>query len=145
MLFASPDLLWQAACEYFDWCDKHPWVKNEAVKSGDSAGLIIQVPTSRPYTIAGLLLYIGVNDHYWRDFRSDGHREFEDVIARVEKVIETQQFEGATVGAFNANIISRKLGLIDKQALTGADGGELRISHEVRNHRVIFEDYTGDE
>ena len=24
-LFATPDLLWEAACEYFAYCDKHPW------------------------------------------------------------------------------------------------------------------------
>ena len=24
-LFSSPELLWSAACEYFDWCDENPW------------------------------------------------------------------------------------------------------------------------
>lgn len=38
-----------------------------------------------------------------------------EVLSRIERVIETQQFEGACVGAFNANIIARKLGLADKQ------------------------------
>lgn len=32
--------------------------------------------------------------------------------------IEGQQFEGATVGVFNANIIARKLGLVDKKDVT---------------------------
>ena len=25
-LFATPELLWDAACEYFQWCDENPWV-----------------------------------------------------------------------------------------------------------------------
>ena len=39
------------------------------------------------------------------------------VIARIEGIITTQQFEGACVGAFNANIISRTLGLADKKEI----------------------------
>ena len=29
-LFSTPDLMWEAACEYFQWCDDNPWrvVKN---------------------------------------------------------------------------------------------------------------------
>ena len=37
-LFATPEALWEAACEYFNWCDGHPWRKNEIVKSSE-AGL----------------------------------------------------------------------------------------------------------
>ncbi|WP_347174524.1 hypothetical protein [Parabacteroides goldsteinii] len=25
ILFSSPEFLWSAACEYFDWCDENPW------------------------------------------------------------------------------------------------------------------------
>ena len=39
--------------------------------------------------------------------------DFLTVITRIEQTIETQQFEGATVGAYNANIIARKLGLYE--------------------------------
>jgi hypothetical protein len=35
----------------------------------------------------------------------------------VREIIENNQFEGATVGTFNANIIARKLGLSEKQDL----------------------------
>lgn len=38
-----------------------------------------------------------------------------EVITRIEEVIETHQFEGACTGVFNANIIARKLGLMNKQ------------------------------
>lgn len=50
--------------------------------------------------------------------------DFLHVIARVEETIETQQFEGACVGAFNANIIARKLGLSDKQEVDHTTQGK---------------------
>lgn len=117
-LFTSPEMLWDAACEYFQWCDENPWVKNEAVKSGDLAGTIIKVPTSRPYTLTGLCLYLDCNTKYFSDFEAnltESDKDFSEVITRVRETIYSQKFEGAAVGAFNANIISRDLGLADKQ------------------------------
>lgn len=40
-LFETPDLLWEAATEYFNWVDAHPWYKVEAIKSDESAGKLI--------------------------------------------------------------------------------------------------------
>ncbi|MFC0183379.1 terminase small subunit [Pseudarcicella hirudinis] len=40
---------------------------------------------------------------------------FLEVITRIEEIVYVQKFEGAAVGAFNANIIARDLGLADKQ------------------------------
>ena len=37
------------------------------------------------------------------------------IITRIREAIYQQKFEGASVGAFNANIIARDLGLADKQ------------------------------
>lgn len=116
-LFASPELLWDAACEYFEWCRENPWVKNEAVKSGDLAGSIMKVPTERPFTLQGLCLYLGCDSSYFRRFKADIKEKDKDyltVITRIEETIYTQKYEGAAVGAFNANIIARDLGLTDK-------------------------------
>lgn len=127
-LFATPDLLWQAATEYFNWVDGHPWYKMEAIKSGDSAGTIMKVPTARPYTITGFLLYVGASNAYWRQFKQAGHDDFSTVIDEIEKTMYTQKFEGAATGAFNANIIARDLGLVDKAqtAITDPDGNALQ-------------------
>lgn len=46
------------------------------------------------------------------------HEDFSWVITRIENVIRTQQLEGAIVGAFNPNIVSRIIGLSDKQKVT---------------------------
>ncbi len=54
--------------------------------------------------------------------------EFSEVITRVEQIIYIQKFEGATVNAFNANIISRELGLADKTVTEKLVNGEW-VSH----------------
>lgn len=113
-LFATPDLMWEAACEYFEWCDDNPWLA-EKTKKRDNSTEIEASPTQRPYTLSGLCLYLGCNQGYFSDFKKNCSIDFSEVITRIEETIETQQFEGATVGAYNANIIARKLGLADKQ------------------------------
>lgn len=131
-LFTEPTLLQEAASEYFEWCEANPWVKNEAIKSGDEAGRIIAIPTARPFTLSGLCIYLGVNTQYFGDFKdglkpteSETDKDFSLVITHVEEVIRTQKYEGAAVGAFNANIIARDLGLTDKKEL----GGEMNVRH----------------
>lgn len=31
-LFSTPELLWEAACEYFQWCDENPWLSKKAIQ-----------------------------------------------------------------------------------------------------------------
>lgn len=124
-LFKSPKLLWEAATQYFNWIDGHPLYRAEAIKSGADAGKIIKVPVGRPYTLTGFLLYIKASEEFWREFKKASHEDFFGVITDVEKIMYTQKFEGAAIGAFNGNIISRDLGLADRRELTGKDGEKL--------------------
>ena len=137
-LFATPELLWEAACEYFAWCDDNPCCRYEAIKGGRRCGDIIDIPTQRPYSLSGLLFYIGACESYWRQFRAGEHKDFLTVITDIENVIETQQFEGATVGIFNSNIIARKLGLVDKTDVT-TGGEQVGLKIEVLNESTKAE------
>ncbi len=123
-LFSTPELLWEAACEYFDWCDGNPWnvTKITTKKSGTETDT---TPTQRPYSLSGLCLYLNCSQSYFREFKRHCSEDFMTVVSRIEETIETLQFEGAAVGAFNANIIARKLGLSEKQEITGKDGAPL--------------------
>src|SRR5690349_16152813 len=77
ILFSTPGLLLQAAYEYFEWCDNNPWEKTEQLKKPYTVGTgkkkvvhsTISIPTARPYTLAGLCIYLGVNPHYFNDFK----------------------------------------------------------------------------
>lgn len=133
-LFSTPELLWEAACEYFHWCDENPWLKKEAIKSGDRAGELIDLPISRPYTIHGLCLYLDCNTRYFTQFKAnlpEDEKDFSTIITRIEEAIYCQKFEGASVGAYNASIIARDLGLADKS--------ELKHSGDRDNPVTIFQ------
>jgi hypothetical protein len=132
-LFASPKLMLKAAEEYFNWCDNNPWLKMEQLKKPYCIEkgkkkvwvTLAEIPTQRPYTLSGFGLYCHASESYIKNFQLslEGKedklsKDFLAVISIIRETIDTQQLEGATVGAFNANIISRKLGLAEKQDVT---------------------------
>ena len=126
-LFESSELLLQSAYEYFEWCDKHNWYKQEAVKSGSECGRIIDIPVKRPYSISGLCTYLNCSQKSFNRFKKKLDGEFLEVINRIDNIIETQQFEGAVTGIFNTSIISKKLGLRESADITSNDGSSLQI------------------
>lgn len=110
----SLELAWQ---QYFAWCDENPWYKHEQTKGGQ----LIKVPTSRPYTEAGFCAFhdLGINyiKELWNAVKErddEQSKRYSSVITRARAKCYAQKFEGASVGAFNANIIARDLGLADK-------------------------------
>lgn len=129
-LFATPDLMWEAACEYFEWCDEHPF--HEVDFRGKDAQQV-ELPKMRPYTIQGLCLYLDCNVQYFKTFKaqlkedSEDSKDFKTVITRIEEVIYNQKFSGAASGFFNANIIARDLGLADKKEIAPSDTFEVTL------------------
>jgi hypothetical protein len=110
----TPEELWTDACEYFEWCDSNPWIKSEAIKGGEHAGNLVQVPTSRPYTISGMCVFIGIDIKTFDNYsKVETYKDYFQVCTHIREIIYTQKFEGAAVGAYNANIIARDLGLKD--------------------------------
>ncbi len=123
-LFETPELLWEAACEYFEWCEDNPLI--EIDYKGKDADKV-ELPKMRAFTLMGLCIYLECTSSYFRTFKSTlkpENKDFLTVITRIEEVIYTQKFTGAAA-VLNANIISRDLGLADKSELTGRDGAPL--------------------
>jgi hypothetical protein len=116
-LFATPEELLQAACDYFDYCDSNPWKTVKKVES-TQYNTIEEKPTQKPYSLGGFRHYVGASESWLREFKKTCSSDFLRVIEEIENYIATQQWEGATVGAFNANIIARTLGLSDKSDIT---------------------------
>ena len=116
----TPEGLWDEAVRYFEWISEKVWNKKEAIKSGDLAGQIMDVPTSTPMSIESFCLFADIGTDTFRNYESNnkGYEDFFEVTTRIRGIIESQQFEGATVGAYNANIIARKLGLSEKTEST---------------------------
>ena len=125
-LFATPELLWEAACEYFEWIDENPLIEIDYV--GKDAEKV-ERPHTRPYTIQGLCLYLDCGTQFFNQFEAslkDKHDDisigFSLIVSRIREIIYKQKFEGAACGFYNANIIARDLGLSDKKDLTSTDG-----------------------
>lgn len=123
-LFENPELLWETACEYFQWVDKHP-LKKSVVCSFGGKNVLKSVPLMRAMTVSGLCIYFGASEQFLTNFEStldlktDEGKDFSGVIENIREIIKTQKFEGACAGQLNANIIARDLGLADTQLLTG--------------------------
>lgn len=115
-LFKTPDLLWEAACEYFQWCDENP-LKEEKLFSYQGIITSGDADKMRAYTMSGLCLYLDCSESYFRSFKStatEKEKDFLTVISKIERTIYTQKFTGAAADLLNANIIARDLGLTDK-------------------------------
>lgn len=118
----TPKQFQKAWEDYFKWCDDNPWVKHEAIKSGDMAGKIIKIPTARPYTEISWCAFHNLGKNYLQQLDDQLAREelteeeqlLSVILSRVRARIWAQKFEGAAVGAFKENIIAREMGLWDR-------------------------------
>lgn len=125
--FASPDDMWAAACEYFEWMETRPQYEIRPFHYMGSVTLK-KIPKLRPLTIKGLLLFLDVSPYVWAQYKSTRGEGYATEVRRIEDVIYTQKFEGATADLFNAGIIARELGLKEHSEITGMDSGPI-ISH----------------
>lgn len=122
-IFASPDDLWEAATEYFQWVEDNPlW--EDRITSYQGVNTHEPVAKMRAMTVTGLCIFLDISAQAWSEYkRRDG---FGEITARVDEIIRTQKFAGAAADLLNANIIARDLGLADKSELTGKDGGAIQ-------------------
>lgn len=122
--FATPEDLWAACVEYFNWNEENPLYEAKLVSfQGEST--IEQLPKMRAMTIAGLCIYIDISHRQWNEWKQS-RADLVPVIMKAEEIIRRQKFEGAASDFFNSNIIARDLGLADRSELSGPDGGPIK-------------------
>lgn len=138
-LFKDGAALWGEALLYFDWCDRNPWLRAELVKFQGEAEQY-DVPLGRPYTMDGLCVYLGVSGSYFRTAKGELREKIEkkaatdeevlvlETIEQIELTVRTQQIEGASVGVFNANLISRINGIADNVNNNNTGDAVLRVT-----------------
>lgn len=122
-LFSTPALMWEAAVEYFEWCEAHPLMEVDFVGKDATE---VHRPKMRPFTMHGLCLYLNCNTGYFNEFESDlkqkklkmneeTYKDFSAIVTRIRETVYNQKFTGAAAGFLNHNIIARDLGLVDKK------------------------------
>lgn len=111
-IFADPEQLWDAACQYFQWVEDNPLLE---MKPFAYQGVVIQepVPKMRAMTIDGLCIFLDITRQTFDNYC--GREGFFDIMTRIQSVIRSQKFAGAAADLLNPNIIARDLGLIDRQ------------------------------
>lgn len=122
-IFSSPNQLWKAACEYFQWVEDNP-LKESKLVSFQGKSVIEELPLMRAMTMEGITRFLGVNTDYFNQFElalnldTRQGKGFSGVIRDIKEVIRDQKFVGASAGLLNPNIIARDLGLTDKRELS---------------------------
>jgi hypothetical protein len=125
-IFSTPQILEEECEAYLIVTSERKWIKTEF--NGKDA-VKCEVPTETPFTLTGLFVYLDIDRKTWDLYRD--REDFIPVITRIEQIIFTQKFEGAAVGAFNANIIARDLGLTDKKELEHKGIPETKVTYEI--------------
>jgi len=130
-IFTSPKLLLEAAQEYFDWCQNNPIYKAEW-----KGFKIVNVPMMRPVTLGAFALYCGVNDVYFSQFEHTktykGNEDFAKALGSIKQYIYEHKYNGGMVGLFNANLVLRDLGLVEKS----------EVKNDVPIHAPVFNVYN---
>lgn len=126
-IFGTPEDLWQAAVEYFQWVEDNPFFE-EKVGFNQGEPVHTHIEKKRPMTLGALRIFLGIQRGTWVLYRE--RKDFMAVCEAVEEVIREHKFAGAASGFFNHAIIARDLGLADKSEITGKDSGPIRTVDE---------------
>lgn len=118
-IFETPEILWEACCEYFQWSKDNPLIeydwKGKPLQK-------IEIPKIRAMSHSGLAFFLGVSTGYLpmmleRMSKKDDEesKEFVNILTRIEQTIFTQNYEGAAANLLNPMIVARYLGIKEKQ------------------------------
>ena len=122
-LHYTPKQLAEKFEEYVKWSEENVIEIGERQKGIASGGYVDKTTTNykqRLISVHGFLVFIGKSKRWWTEL-SDGKQgdKFSTLKDSITSYCEDYQKEMAAAGIFNANIISRLLGLADKKELTG--------------------------
>ncbi len=130
-IFGNAAVLWDEACRYFDWCDRHPREKTELVKYKGAAEEVA-VPLGHMYSMHELTVFLGVSGSYFRTAKGELRDKVEkrkataaevellETIERIEGIIQAEQIGGAAVGIYATQLVNRLNGLSDNVNVTNS-------------------------
>ena len=121
-VWQDPAELWEAYAIYSAWCEATPVITQEAVKSGNMAGTLYEVPKKHLQSEGEFCMFLGANPGYLSNRRStyaENLKEFDlticadfiAVIDRIREAIAQDLDQGATVGQFDANYVRALRGI----------------------------------
>ena len=125
--FEEPEMLWDAACQYFNWIEMFPLWEAKLV-SFQGSSTIERVPKMRAMTIGGFCIFADICvDYFWE---LNATEKYSSVCKAIQIAIREQKFGGAAADLLNASIIARDLGLAERREITGLEGGPIKTENE---------------
>jgi len=112
----TPEKLWELFTQFVEHEKENPMLKVEYVgKDGIQVDTKLQVPI----TFEGFECYLadqGVISDLgdYSNAKNESYASYRPIITRIRNNCFAQNFKGAAVGLFNANLIAKKLGLTEK-------------------------------
>lgn len=114
--YANPGLLWDKFVEYMNDNAIKFWYKEDYIKSGPDAGRIIKLKVPNPPSISGFCIYAGISRSTFAQYcKNDSDWQY--ITSTIQDTIATIQIDGASTNTFNANIVARITGLVDKKEI----------------------------
>lgn len=133
-IIKSPEILWQAACEYFDECEKNPIISYD-YKGKDADKVRYEHP--KPFKKSELAMFCGIATWETIEELKAISNDFSEVITCIEEIIYNQKYEGATSGLMTPLIIARDLGLAEKTENKNKTEAEIRVNLSVDKIKEI--------
>lgn len=138
--------------EYVEWSEDNPILSKRASRregSTDANGKPKPAETRleseskrRPLSMYGFCAFLGVSRKWFEmrlktldekgSERNEEEEEYFTAMIRAKNIIEMQQYDGASVGDFNATLTMRALGLGDKVDMT-SDGEAIQTTLPIIN------------
>jgi len=114
----TPEKLWSLFLDYVNHEKNNPMYRRDYVGKD---GMPIDTPLQVPITFEGFECYVADLDIIqdlgdYSNEKNESYAEYRPIITRIRKMCFVQNFKGASVNLFNANLIAKKLGL--KEATT---------------------------
>lgn len=140
-IFKSPEALWNAATEYFQWSEDNPIMESKPVMV-DGKPQLQEVPKHRMLTIQGLCIFLDISADTWANYKK--YPDFVGTCIDIEEVIRQQQAMGAAAGQLNPMIVARIMGL--KEAIDAKHSGTVEHSGSVEVEvTTSFDELTASE
>lgn len=137
----QPTELLEKFREYVAWAKDNPIIVKQRTVNTTTQGktysseAVIEKP--RLVSISGFLVHLGATREWWDSLdRGKRGEEFSRVKSFVRGYCETYQKEMASNELFNANIISRLLGLADKKEVKAEGASTIVVKSEEEKKKL---------
>lgn len=130
-----PEKLAEKFAEYIEWAKDHP-IEVDKVVQGPNGVTTATEQKPRLLSTSGFCVWLGVTEEWWRGL-SSGKRgeEFSSLKKNIQGYCDEYQKEMASAFIFHANIISRLLGLAEKQAVQ-AEGVKIVVESKEQADKI---------